>query len=396
MFVKILFHILKYHSEECAEIDKGYFGLLVYFVQTQALITLTLISVANYNRLLQKCNLYIKLLLTFELSSVSNNVCPNTNLTQTNKTQMKFLFLLGIYFVWGILFSIVQMANYFLPNCRAGKLRKTLCLKGHFLNGLIEILKYTYSSLSDVMFYSLLCVTIGDNMVWYHDASVQCFSILQICMIVFGLVFVIPFPLALFIGLRKLRMNQIESSMFLKSLFCPGPFLICWFVAFVVPVKNASKVFVTNIRDKERMSKENNEMFERFRGAYRISDGATQYWESVIIGRRLALCSTILIPNMMIRLLTCILLNIIFLIHHIWIKPFVYKVSNYAEALSLFQLSFLTAINLFKSTYMQEGIIPEGASVTIFQLLNLTESIMLPVLVLFIFSVEIYLKFRKF
>ncbi len=389
--------IFQCYSGESLEIDKGYFGILIYFVQTQVLITLSLSSTTEYTfeRILNQLNFYLKLSLTFELSTVSRNVCPSKHFTQTSKIQLKFLFLLGIYIAWAILYSLTRITQYFLSEYKTNTRSKSVSIQDSLFNGLIEIMKYTYSSLSDVMFYSLLCVMIQEELVWYFDGSEKCFSVWQICMIIFGLLYVFPFPLALFVGLRKLRHNQISSSIFVNSLFLPGPFLTYWFLSCVIQCKHSSVVSVVNVRSNEVVSKECSAMFERFRGGYRISKGGTQYWECVVICRRLALCSTILIPNLMVRLFICLLLNGIIFFHHVWIRPFICKESNSAEALSLFLLVLSAAANWLKSSFIQGGAIVENTSASLFQFVNLCETLMLPSLILYVCLLEIHFKNRK-
>ncbi len=386
-------HLFRCSSSKSMETDKGYFGLLIYFVQTQALITLSLSSMTKYkiDKTLQQINFYVKLLLTFELSTVSQNVCPSKHFNHKTKVQMKFLFLLGIYVAWVVFYLFSRVTKHFLSEHQ----RKSFSIQDTFVNGLIEIMKYTYTSLSDVMFYSLICVMIGDVMVWFYDGSEKCFSIWQISMMLFGLLHIFPFPLALFIGLKKLINNQLSSSIFLTSLCFPGPFLAFWFISSLFHVKGSFKVSVENINNKEMISSESKAMFQRFKGGYRISDRGTQYWESVVICRRLVLCSTILIPNLMVRLITCIVINSISLGHHMWTKPFIYLESNVAEAFSLFLLVLSAAINFLKSSFIQEGNFMESRSVSIFQFLTLCETLMLPSLILFICLLEICFKDKK-
>ncbi len=364
--------------------DKGYFGLLAYFVQIEALtkISLNTIYVYKIDTIIQHINVYIRLLLTFQLSTVSNNVCPNKTMTETNKVILRFLFLMAIYASWGVMFSlsVVLKCCVFkhVPGVPANSTQT-------FLNGLVEIIKYTYGSLSDIMFYSLTCVTLASQVIWYYDGTVTCFSGWQMSMIAFGMFCIVPFPLALFVGLKHIRKHQITATKFLISLFLPMPFLL-WVFGQYVTGKWSDKEAAH--KRELQPTKHNKELFEKFRGGYRMSDGGTQFWESVIIFRRLSLCSAVLISNSMFRLCVCTFLNSIFLVQHVWVKPFAHNLSNSAEGLSLLMLLLLSIVGVLKSSYIQNGFPTQGENEHFFQNLSLLENMMLPVLISFIVLFE--------
>ncbi len=123
-------------------------------------------------------------------------------------------------------------------------------------------------------------------------------------------------------------------------------------------------------------------------GGFRESDEGTQYWERVLMLRRLSISTTILIPNAMIRLSICLALCLVFLLHHAYTNPFVYHISNKAETFSLCLLCAAAAINLLKATLTYVGTNPEGPQVEILKNLELFEIMLVVFLIVFILSLE--------
>ena len=131
------------------------------------------------------------------------------------------------------------------------------------------------------------------------------------------------------------------------------------------------------------------EILKSFQGTYRVTQNGIQYWESVMILRRLLLGSTSLLQNSVVQIVTCSFLCMIFLLHHIMCQPFLYDIANLVESISLFLLCIVSSINLLKSFYIQMGIIPKGSDVNLFYFLNCFENAMILLLILFIIILEI-------
>ncbi len=136
------------------------------------------------------------------------------------------------------------------------------------------------------------------------------------------------------------------------------------------------------------------EMYNRFRGDYRDQDGA-QFWESVLIGRRLLLCFATLIPNLIAQLVICLMLCIIFLLHHQAKHPFENWISNQVEMFSLLFLCGRASINLMRAFYISMGISPDSPQANMMDTFALVESLCLPVLVAVIIFLEIVHKNKK-
>ena len=111
-----------------------------------------------------------------------------------------------------------------------------------------------------------------------------------------------------------------------------------------------------------------------------------------MILRRLLLGATTLIPDNIIQMALCFVLCLIFLIHHVILKPFLCNSSNKVETLSLITLCLVSVINLFKSVCIQLGIVPEGPSIGYFKFIRIVESSFAVFLVCYIIVLEIKTK----
>ncbi len=386
-----------------SDVDKGYFGIMTYFVQATAVmrLSLNLHNQARIQLVFSKLEAYITLFLSLELSYFSADVCSNTLLDMTLKTVLKFFFMMSIFVTWLMLYFIIRIAVSTKQKCFKSSVSKH---QGYstLLNGLVEIIKYTYGSFTDLVFFSLAYVTINSQRVWLHDGNVILFSHWQYFSMFFGILFVLPYPLMLFIGLNLLKLNLLSDNKFLLGCFFPLPAIFHWPQNFQqisdkvshISVGTSSCESVANCVSHK--TAENNEMFERFTGGYKESGGA-QYWECVMIFRRLLLSSTALIPHTFIQLNLCLLLCTAFLVHHLRVYPFKHALSNTSETLSLTMLCFVASINSYKSSFIYLEIDPYGSYEKIFRYLWLLESSFLLCLIFFISFQELVwkLKIRK-
>ena len=384
-----------------SDVDKGYFGIMTYFVQATAVmrLSLNLHNQARIQFVFSKLEAYITLFLSFELSYFSADVCSNTLLDMTLRTVLKFFFMMSIFVTWLMLYFIIRIAVSTKQKCFKSSVSKH---QGYstLLNGLVEIIKYTYGSFTDLVFFSLAYVTINSQRVWLHDGNVILFSHWQYFSMFFGILFVLPCPLMLFIGLNLLKLKLLSDNEFLFGCFFPLPAVFHWPKKFLQVSDKVSHISIgtsscesVSESDSDKTT-ESNEMFERFRGGYKESGGA-QYWECVMIFRRLLLSSTALIPHSFIQLNICLLLCTAFLVHHLRVYPFKYSKSNACETLSLTMLCFVAAINSYKSSFITYGISPHGSYKTIFVNLGLLESSFVFCLIFFIIFQEFVWKLKS-
>ncbi len=95
-------------------VDKGYFGILTYFVQAAAIMRLSFTQsyVRSIDSLFQKIESFLGLFLSFELSNISSDVCSKIGLTTTEKTRLKFVFAGCIPVLGNYVFASYHFPEY--------------------------------------------------------------------------------------------------------------------------------------------------------------------------------------------------------------------------------------------------------------------------------------------
>ncbi len=366
-------------------IDKGYFGIMIYFVQVTVILRLTFIEdTRKIAEIFSQIESYLTLGLSVEISLFSESVCPMKDLTTTQRFIFKFVFVFSIFCTWLIVFS-----GTILTSICIGIFQKTKKIGRKLILGLVEIVKYTYIEFTFVAFKSLTCVLITENQVWLYDSSVQCYSYWQIAMIFFIVLYCLPYPVMLYLGMKMLQKKQTSRKLFYVGVCFPLLSSVYWSVSVC---RQENKRHNENIdHDQDNVDDENSAegiIYSGFKGGYRESTEGTQYWECIIMTRRLLLSATALIPNSVIQLSACLALCLSFLVHHVKTQPFKHIVSNKSETLSLTLLCGVAAVNLLKAALLSFGVDHEGAALARILNLALAEKVFILVLLAFILCFE--------
>ncbi len=387
-------------SDDISHMDKGYFGIVTYFVQIKGLMKLSIEhdQTGQIETIFNKIEAYINLALNFELTYFSANFCPLEDLTTTDKTMFKLLFLFGIFCC-----SIILLLLVCIVECGLNRCCFLQQLRTRLITGLIEIVKYTYSGFTAIVFYSLTCTNVSESMtmlgtsvaktVWFYDGSVQCYSKWQMAMVLLGLLHGVPYPATIYIGMKLLEQRRISWKSCIVATCFPLPVLMYWIVLTLISPKKKNDL----VKAKDATDDENKEqvVYDGFAGGYREIEQGTQYWECVMMFRRLLLSSTILIPNSMIQLCVCLFLCTTYLLHHIHVKPFIYNLSNNTETFSLTMLMGVAAINMLKACYNYVGAEDNGVMHKTMESLELIEIAFTFLLIAFIFLFELFLYLQK-
>ncbi len=363
-------------------IDKGYFGILTYFVQIAAVmhVQIEFSDIDKSKSFLDKIVQGIGTCLNAELTQITFDVCPIIGLTVLGKHLYKCLFIINIFVSWFILFLLSQLKSL----SKSGRIAGILCaFNGKLVMGLTEIIKYTYSGFCNVIFLSLVCVKLGAKSVWFYDGTNICYGAWQILMIIFGVCFAFPFPISLFYGSKLLKQNQISSATFVLFCLCPAAGLLYRFM------HDRSKAGKAKARDNNELSESARGIISTLQGPYREDDKhMTLYWEAMVSFRRLLITAMTLIPFSSIRMVIISILNAIFLSHHFYLQPFHVQTSNYVEGLSLLFLTFVSMINGLKSFLTDSGVIPDGPIVPFLKSLELFEKLFVLIIIAYIMFIE--------
>lgn len=198
-----------------------------------------------------------------------------------------------------------------------------------------------YLPISVFLFRSIYCVNDGQQYFLVMQPTVSCFNGYNV--VAFGLVLLwaIPFPLALYVLSKMQYTCKIVPREFFTALFFP-PFLIYYFFRNRLCGHRRS-CDVTNAMTAKHLLMV---LYECFR----LQKNDRRYdvmWEVIFVLRKLllvviAVCS----PNQM-RLYLMLIFLLLFLLHHIRMKPFSNPTMNGLESISLSVLCMLCVFNIF-------------------------------------------------
>ena len=182
----------------------------------------------------------------------------------------------------------------------------------------------------------------------------------------------IPFIFVLPLVSFKLHHAKITVRQFLLAIIFPLPFLMVWLIRF------ACSSPVANVEENQNV----NALKEMLLAPYRQPDDASKrgalYWQSVLIGRRFVLVLIFcIVTKPSIRLFCMTVACVIVLCCHLKVRPFQNSLANNLESLSLFALTILGLVNLFKSVFVGSEHNIKGSLITVLKVFQWLESVML-------------------
>ncbi len=378
-------------SHQPVQKNKGYFGIVTFYVQMSAAmkIEIEFSDIDDSKSVLEYITDNIDRVLNFALSDITVHFCPISDLSTRGKYISMLFFLIGVYITWCIIYLFLGMLSFIFHDVFHGskgtKHQKSLdSVRLKFISGLVEIIKYTYEGFCEVIFLSLVCVKIKGVHVWWYDGSQVCLEEWQTGMLIFGVVYAIPFPIALFLSMKLLEQGKISATSFFLCCLCPllGLIIICF--------------GYNDMKDSEISDSSAAILFMLQRPFRKDPKHMTLYWEAMISVRRLLITGMTLLRGYgSIRMTILCCLCIAFLIQHIYQAPFKVRTSNYIETLSLTFLSLFAIFNLMKALLTDNYVIPDGPSVVVFKVLEVIERLFPIILIAVIVAIEIKRKLKN-
>ena len=330
--------------------DSGYLKIGFYFYQAGAML---LVSPAHPKHLLETYLVNpIVGLFNFQqkIGSSSGFICPFSGFSVATKS------LFSTFHVWGILFMVCIL---YCLHVVSQKLRcKDSPSPGPYIGGVLQILLLGYTVLGNVSFDLLRCVPVGTEPRMFYDGNVVCFQWWQYAIIVFIVLFTVPFCLVLLWGSMKLHKGSLSAYRFVLACLFPLPALVHWSITAMwgnsrdERPRHPSDVYLTEYVKKV--------LYDPFKRP--VDDkGGSLGWESVLIGRRLIL---IIVRAFVSDSFPCVMLmtffSFLFLLHHTAKQPFRDTKANTAESISLLLLTVLGIVNLFPSALLSLAVSSTG------------------------------------
>ena len=175
-------------------IDKGYFDIIVYFVNIISLLKVKVEFQTSHvgEGFLYNLEKYFTRYLDVDMQQVANvTVCPFPGVNAVTKTLARPIFVVMILSVWLVLYSVTSllMGGFRVRKQKFSEKIKVFKLK--LIEGYVETMKNSYSGLAGVTFIYLTCVGIGEHYYWKYNAEIQCFSNWQLAVVAFAIVYTV-------------------------------------------------------------------------------------------------------------------------------------------------------------------------------------------------------------
>ncbi len=414
-------------SEDADGVDRGYLGIITYYAQASGLmrVHIEFKNVSN-GGLIDTIEEYLVKYLDFDVYQVELRVCPLPGISALFKALLKTFFVITIYICWCIMSSV----TYLFHVCSGdNKKAKEYARKFHLklIEGLVEVIKYTFSSLANNNFALLSCVFIGQSYVWKLDGNISCFTTWQGLAGLFLIFYTVPFSFTLAYGTKLIKEGKISSTHFILSCILPLPFCFIWLFLYLLrwhkisdssPSRQKWRQYEVTRNSDVKLTDTAEVILSVLQGPYRDDDhtvisipkiaflgigstdkepnstvaiiSSTVYWEGIMEFRRLVLNCLTLVNNQILRLTLISVTCLIILIHHVTVQPFKLERSNRAETLSLSFLLIISAMNAIKATFTEFGMIPDGPNEPLLKVIDQAGHVMLFLLICFILLIELY------
>ena len=334
-------------EEGSSSLLPGLLTIISFFYQTNILFkTYTGSKSSGAASLLQEAVSALFNIRIDGIFSQDQSWCPIHNLRPVSKILLKTSFVMYLFvlvlliFTWfkiRRIFNLISAESYQLNNHRL------LCCS-------LRLFLITYAGITTTCFSLLSCVVLGPfGKVLFVDGSIPCYRWWQLIVIFIVICWAFPFPIAIYTSSQLLHKGKLTTVSFFLSLLLPLPALCYWLYIRNCCIKQRT----TEQRDLYIMSESAQYALEILEVPFRKSNSIDQgnryrlSWESVLIARRLLLIflKTFII-NAFARLCAMLLCTIMFLIHHIYIKPYSSNFLNNTETLLLLMLTVIGFLNL--------------------------------------------------
>ena len=273
-------------SDKEDDVDKGYFGIVTYYVQMAAVIKIQIefSDIDKSDSFLDKIVENIGRFLNIELTQMSFDACPVVGLTSLGRHIYNLAFLFGIYISWAGMFSCTLITLTLLKrkDCGNCMYEKLTTFRSKLIGGLVEIIKYTYAGFCGIIFMSLVCVQVGTNYVWWYDATNVCLETWQILIVLFAVLYAVPLPFVLLFGMKLLKHNKISALLFILCCLCPPSALYYMIFKYTCVTDKKEDLGLSHL------SQASENIMSVLQGPYREdSKHMTLYWEAMVCIRRL-------------------------------------------------------------------------------------------------------------
>ena len=334
----------------------GCLKIIFYFYQVAGVLIVPSYGVKN----LLRNKIALPFTNLFNLKPYANTnwkICPWPIFTPLSKTVFDLVTVMTIFFWIPVLYLLHSGLN------KLRKRRPTFPPAGPYLGVVLEIVLLGYSVVTGTIVRLLHCVRIQKEYRWYYDAQYVCWNQWwqQAAFVVIALN-LIPFILTLYFASLQLYRGKISGKIFLLACILPFPYL-----SFVLYDHVKEKVTkragykdipstTGSVHDEEHDTNSSTSikasllevLCRPFTKPQDDQSNGRIYWENILIGRRFLLIAIgwWQLEHALMRSVCLTILCLVYLLHHIYRKPFAHFWVNVTEIVSLATLVVIGILNV--------------------------------------------------
>ena len=344
----------------------GLFKIVIFFYQINLLYKVRLVSEKSQSSLDLMLSMLKELLATaFNLRAEGTfyhkfRWCPIRNISPVLKVMLKMSFIIYVMLLILIIFIVFSIWRW---GCRKSFTRshEGKSATEHLLPCSLRLIIISYATITSSLFSLISCVTISSSKtVLFIDGNIECFQQWQYVVISIIVCWVVCFPFAIYTSSWLLHRQRMSCKMFLVSLTIPIVSVFYWlWIRLISLWKTSGTEFNRNSElQEEEINSEKQvlaEILDILEAPFRKKKAGTNNrdkgfkitWESTLIIRRLALIFVkSFVMDTVVKLLLMLLLTIVFLVHHVHVRPFATTTLNYMETWSLLMLTIICGLNI--------------------------------------------------
>ena len=374
----------------------GLVKILFYFYQIEALLDVY----GREGELVASIKSSVRYVFNFKLTINSRSpACAMFNMTPIRKVMARGVFIAIILGAFILIYTVCRICKRTKKCKNQLYTRKT---KNPFdervLVALFEVYLLSYSIIALVFISLLNCKQIGNQRVLYLQGSIQCYKSWQYGLMVAAVVWVLPFWLYVCILPKLIREKRLGPKvLFLGCIF---PILIIAYCLAMfrswkkqlessLQTSNSDDSLLENDAGPETLDgngqsaeAHNNLLFsvqQLLCAPFKDTVNSSNFlsWDGVYVFRRLFVVSVfVFVENPLYKLYIILAGQIIFLIHHVHVKPYKNKILNLIETGSLAFLVMINAMNLLAVDHYINGVNEEGEQLLLLQIFSWIEAVL--------------------
>lgn len=233
---------------------------------------------------------------------------------------------------------------------------------------IFEITLSSYGVITKEVFALFTCVQIGSKQVSFIQGNIQCHKPWQYALMDVGFCWVLPFCLFVILLPSLLQRRNITKLGIFFGLSFPLLFLSYTLLAKCISKQQQGQ---ENLAQIDYVTKGVQKILE---GPFNTTRKQHIRWEGVYLVRRLILLSiNAFVHDQISKLYTMQLIQLLFLLHHVYVRPFKSKLLNSLETTSLTALIMINGVKTFTVYDYEHGLHEEAAGLYLLKVFAWTE-----------------------